>query len=593
MRRLGCCCAIGVSAFFGWAFAQPAPTAFEPISPEALAELDQAAQRYVESDAAVGSELLVMQGGEVLLHKAYGMADRESERAWDTQTISNIRSMTKPVTGVALHILIDRGKLALDDRVSEYLPGFDNDASRAITVRQLLSHRSGLPLTILETAIDEYPDLQAMANAAGEKGPQFGIDSKFWYSDTGTDVVGALVEAVSGQPLHTFVQAEILDPLGMTDSFYGIDASDDRFARIASPYLGGGGAWTRFWSNDQDPFYPYAWGSQSLYSTPLDYARFLTLFFDGGLAGERRILSEEAVELILTPRSEMGMLGSDERFPTEFDGLGVYYGQMMVLHCPEGTPEHGTRAFGHSGSDGTIAWAWPDRELIIQYYTQSRGGLSAMRIEGEVNRLIINPGAESQEVIPERYKDYVGRYIANFGSFDSEVFEVLVKDGKLALDIPSMLVFELLEPDDQGLWAFAIAPDQGKVSFEKRDGRVIMLKMHQGPAVFDVPREGTKFALAQAKPLHVSRSDLEPLVGEYYDAESDRIVEVFIDDKDRLSLKAPPNIVVQLRPTAERVMWQVRQNPVISISFQRDDSGEVVSMTRHIGDVELVMSRRE
>src|SRR5262245_28890767 len=229
--------------------------------------------------------------------------------------------MTKPLSGVAVHMLAEAGKLRLDDPVKKYLPGFDNDKSRAITVEQLLQHRSGLPLTIIEQKIDEYPDLQAQANAAGEKGPQFKPGEKFWYSDAGSDAAAAVVEKVSGVTIDRFVTERILQPLGMTDSFYPAKAEDPRKQRQASLYVGAPGKWTRFWKAGGDPMYPFAWGSQTLYSTPADYARFLTLWMDGGKVRGKQVLSKEAVTRLLTPVSLMTVLGGDALFPTGFSGL--------------------------------------------------------------------------------------------------------------------------------------------------------------------------------------------------------------------------------------------------------------------------------
>jgi len=93
-----------------------------------------------------------------------------------------------------VQLLIDRGQLSLDDSVSKYLSGFDNDKSRRITLRQIVSHRSGLPVTIIEQRIDQYSSLREQANAAGERGPQFPPGSKRWCSDIGTDVAAAVVE---------------------------------------------------------------------------------------------------------------------------------------------------------------------------------------------------------------------------------------------------------------------------------------------------------------------------------------------------------------------------------------------------------------
>jgi len=134
---------------------------------------------YVKAGTIVGAELLVIKNRKTILHDVYGDRDREEQRPMERNTLFNTRSMTKPLTGVAVQMLIDEGKLQLDDPVSKFLPAFDTDKSRAITIRQLLTHRSGLSLSILSTKIDQYPNLQAQAKANGEKGLQFKPGEKF------------------------------------------------------------------------------------------------------------------------------------------------------------------------------------------------------------------------------------------------------------------------------------------------------------------------------------------------------------------------------------------------------------------------------
>ena len=339
------------------------------LSTEALAQLALEVQGYVDREMVVGAELVVIKDRQTVLHEAFGWRDREAELPMVRDTLFNIRSMTKPVTGAAAQVLIDDGRLALDDPVSVYLPGFDNEASGDITIEHLLTHTSGLPLTTL-SSVDEYESLEAMANAAGESGPEFEPGSKFWYSDTGADTLGAVVERAAEMPLETFVAQRLLGPLGMDDSYYASDPADPRLDRIASLYVGRVGEWTRFWSPEEDPFYPYAWGSQSLYATPRDYARFLAMWMDAGMVGETAVLTPEAVTRTLTPVTTMGQLGSDAPYPTQFADLTVYHGQMALLHVDgapvEGQPPDGAtpKIYGYSGSDGTIAWAWPDRDLI-------------------------------------------------------------------------------------------------------------------------------------------------------------------------------------------------------------------------------------
>lgn len=458
------------------------------VSTAAVRRVAGEVEECVKNGTIVGGELLIIKNRKTILHEVYGERDREDKRAMERGTIFNIRSMTKPLTGVAVQMLADEGKLRLDDPVAKYLPGFDNDKSKAITIRQVLQHRSGLPLTILTVKIDAYSDLQAQAKAIGEKGPQFKPGEKFWYSDAGSDAAAAVVERISGTTIDRFVAERILQPLGMTDSFYLSKADDPRKKRVASLYIGRPGEWTRFWKPDGAPLYPFAWGSQTLYSTPADYARFLALWMDGGVVGGKRLLSDEALARILTPVSPMKALGNDEPYPGGFFGLKPHYGQMSMLYAPGEKPaKTDVRAFGHGGSDGTGAWAFPAENLIVCYFTQSRGQVSTLRLETTIQDALLQ--REGAAKVPDEMKPLLGTYYANFGRFKNTPFQVVFRCGKLALDVPSQLVFELKEPDKEGRWQFVLT-DARAVSFKKDSaGKVVALIVHQSGKTYELPRD--------------------------------------------------------------------------------------------------------
>ncbi|MFG0275481.1 MAG: serine hydrolase domain-containing protein [Phycisphaerales bacterium] len=573
----------------------PADPAAVGMSAESLDALAAIVAEYVEKDWAVGAELLVIKDRRTVLHAVYGVRDRDDELPWTDETICNMRSMTKTFTGAAIQILIDRGAVALDDPASKHLPAFDTNALRDVTIDQLLTHRAGLPLTAFTTGVDQYPDLAAVVAAVGERGPEFDPGSKFWYSDAGTDVLAAIVETVTGETVDAFVTREIFTPLGMDDTFYALDADDPRFGRIATLSFGSPNAWTSFWDPSKGPLYPFAWGSQTAYGTPEDYAKFLAMWMDGGAAGDGRVLSEAAVERTLTPVSPMSMLGSDRRFPTEFDGLEVWYGRMAVLHMPQDDPTGSAPVvIGHSGSDGTIAWAWPERDLMALYFTQSRGGSTPLRLEEHINRLLLRDGdAPVAEVVPAAYEPYLGVYIANFGSFTNERFEVRMRDGRLALDIPSQMVFDLLEPNDEGLWAFEVAPERVQVEFVRdEEGAVNLLRLHQGPAVFEAPREGTALAIEQSAPKVVDPAIIAAMCGAYTDEESGARVRIYTQGDD-VCIRGPEGPELHLRPTDDSHRWTVREAPHVTISFQFDDAGAAVSITQEIGDNTKVLPRAE
>ena len=571
--------------------AAQAEEAFPPATPEsvglsaeALGALADEVQRYIDRDMAVGAELLVIQDDRTVLHEAFGWRDREAEIPMERDTLFNVRSMTKPVTGAAAQVLIDDGLLALDDPVSDYLPGFDNEAADEITVEQLLTHTSGLPLTTVQ-ATDQYASLEAMANAAGEGGPEFEPGSKFWYSDTGADTLGAVVEQASDMPLADFVGERLLDPLGMDDSYYPGDPDDPRLDRTASLYVGQAGEWTRFWGPEAEPFYPYAWGSQSLYASPRDYARFLTMWLDEGRAGEHEILSPEAVKRTLTPLTTMGSLGSDAPYPTQFPDLHVYHGQMALMHV-HGEPVDGAppedavpEIVGYSGSDGTIAWAWPERDLIILYFTQSRGGSSPIRLEAEIGRLLLEPSTGPTLEIPVAYGEFLGTYTADFGSFRNEPFEIIWRDDQLALDIPSQFIFPLDRVADEERWALRGAPGAELDFVRDEAGAVSGLRIHQGGSSYDVPKGAPEPEVEAALGLE----DVEPYLGWFREDASGREVEVLLQ-QGQLALRIPETPEpLALFPPADDGRWRVRMSPAVAIEFVEEGEEVVAYVARGPG----------
>lgn len=540
---------------------------------------------YAKTGIIVGGELLIVKNRKTVLHEVYGDRDREEKRQMDRNTIFNIRSMTKALTGAAIQILIDEGKISLDDPVAKYLPAFDNDKSRAITIEHLLTHRSGLPLTIITTKIDQYPDLQAQAKAIGEKGPQFKPGEKFWYSDAGTDCAAAVVEKVAGMTIDRFVTERILKPVGMADSFYPTKADDPRKTRIASLYSGTPYHWFRIWKSDGPPMYPFAWGSQTLYSTPADYARFLAMWLDSGKVDGKQILSSDALKRILTPTSSMSMLGSNEAFPTGFFGIKAFYGQMSVLHAIGDKPEKAkVIAFGHSGSDGTVAWAFPADDLIVCYFTQSRGQLTTVRLESILERELLQPHKPSAPM-PEGLKPYLGIYYANFGTYKNTPFKVVFQCGKLALDIPDQLIFELTEPDKDGRRAFAVS-DKVTIGFEKdTQGKVVSMNLKQSGMSFDLPTKPAKLEV-------LKKEAVEKYIGKYQREEDGVMVEVaFKDGTLRVAIPST-GVDLELAPRADKKSWDVSAVPGNVITFQEEKDGTIVSFTvETAGGKKLVRKR--
>ncbi len=364
----------------------PAEAAETGIAPEALDLLADRVRGLVDEDAVVGAEIHVIKGRRTLLHRAFGWAHREEERPLATDSIYCVRSMTKPLVGTAVQMLLDEGKLSLDTRVADILPAFDRPDTKTMTVEHLLTHRGGLTMSALSMSLASYGSIADVAAEAAAFGLEFEPGADFNYSDAGSDTLGAIVAAVSGQPVEDFVQERILDPLGMSESLTILDPDEPRRTRIPSAYSGAVGAWERHWGPDDDPIFPLFLTSQSLYCTTTDYARFLALWMDGGHAGGKRLLSDDAIARGLEPRSEM-------KYPTSLRDVEVQYAQQWLTYTDANDGDR-LVAFGHSGSDGTYAWAWPDEDLIVLFFTQSRWAIAGAGLEPAIERLLIDGDVE-------------------------------------------------------------------------------------------------------------------------------------------------------------------------------------------------------
>jgi CubicO group peptidase (beta-lactamase class C family) len=369
------------------AAADPFPTATpesQGLSSQALAKLLDEVRGFVKNDDIVGGELLVIKNRRTVLHEAVGLGDVEKREPLKPGTIYCIRSMTKPLIGAAVQILITEGRLSLDDTAARYLPSFDNDRSRGITVRHLLMHTSGLPFS--QTNGDEPASLRSVADQSGQDGPIFPPGRGYQYSDAGANTLGAIVSVITGETAEAFIMERILEPLGMNDTFPLVSAAGGKLNRFTPAYRKFLGNWIPFWSPGWKPLFSYFQPSQSMYSSARDYARFLAMYLDGGRAGGKPLLSEAAVKRTLTPVNNSGA-------PHGLPKLTAYYGQMMEIYVDA---EKTRVAFGHGGSDGTWAAAWPEHDLMVLYFTQSRGNETGPYLQAAIDRLLPGQTAAAQ-----------------------------------------------------------------------------------------------------------------------------------------------------------------------------------------------------
>ncbi len=356
---------------------EAARTPFPRAEPESVgcstAKLTAAVQQirdWVDSGDAVGAEILVVKDRKTILHEAIGWKNREDKVPMERNTICRIRSMTKPFVGTAILMLADAGTIDLDDPVREYIPAYDNERSKDITIAHLLRHEGGFdqpgyPVTDIGT----YDNLREAVDAVGHQGPKTPPGIRYSYSDAGSATLGAIVAEVSQMPAEDFIAQRIIAPLGLPDTFCNLTADDSRRPRVSCTYVLEDGEFRKYWDNSAPQSMKYFRASGGMYSTTTDYARFLAAWMDGGVAGDTRLLSKETVARALTP---------SEHTRERISGYGLHW--MVFKDLDDKFEEEQLPRFGHAGSDGTIAIAIPAEDLIVCYFTQSRGGRTVGRM---------------------------------------------------------------------------------------------------------------------------------------------------------------------------------------------------------------------
>ena len=330
------------------------------LSSERLERIGAAVQHEIDDKRIAGAVTMVVRHGRVAWFKSQGMMDREAGKAMQPDAMFRICSMTKPITSVAVMMLYEEGRFLLDDPVSKYLPEFKNPkvlvkpakgepysipATKGITIRDLLRHTSGItyqwngdlgPMyesTGVASGLLQYDGTigDSVKHLAGLP-LLFNPGDRFEYS-LGVDVLGRLVEVVSGKPLDEFFRTRIFEPLGMKDTyFFPPDNKLDRLATAYTYYPDKG--LNRFPDTPiQEGSFVYSAdypsrgpkklfsGGAGLVSTARDYARFCQMMLDGGKVGNTRLLSRKSVELMT--HDQLGKIGPDQGFGLGFGVDGV------------------------------------------------------------------------------------------------------------------------------------------------------------------------------------------------------------------------------------------------------------------------------
>jgi CubicO group peptidase (beta-lactamase class C family) len=378
-------------------------TSRQGFDTDRLTRLDQHFQKYVDDGRLPGYQLLISRHGEVVHETVGGWRDVANALPFTPDTLVRMFSMTKPITSVAAMMLYERGEFELKDEVARFIPSFASSrvyrqggANKPITepltepvrIWHLLTHMSGLTYGFhhqqvadalyrnagFEWGVPEGMDLAAACDAWAALPLAF-QPGKEWNYGVSTDVLGRIVEVVSGKSLDEFFRTEIFEPLGMTDTAFSVaEASRQRCARL---YLGQGATGPVFESPvDLNPPHGTSFlsGGGGLWGTAADYLKFCDMLLGRGATGGVRLLGNRTVDYMtrnhLPGGVDLEAIGRPLFAETTFAGVGFGLGFSVVIDPITNKVISTAGDFAWGGAASTAFWCDPVEDLAVVFLTQ-------------------------------------------------------------------------------------------------------------------------------------------------------------------------------------------------------------------------------
>lgn len=541
--------------------AQSASPAVTPTLPERLDRLAAEFDRNRIDLHVPGAVLAIVRGEEVIFARGFGVADIEKQTPVTPDTPFFIGSTTKAFTATLVGMLVDEGRMQWDDPVEKYLPEFklpvrSNTPGDRATLRDVLSHRTGftrmafleiIPGLSSDEILRRAPSAEALAP----------FRQRFLYNNVHYLAAGSASGVAAGSSWPALMQTRILAPLGMAATRTSLREAwnDPRMAR---------GYW---WDEAGQAFRPVTLEAVginvdgiapagAISSTARDMTAWLRFLLRQGVQDGKALITPATLTTTWTAQIPIGGAAGY--------GLGwfvrTWQGQRLI--------EHGGEFAGYSAEVALL----PDSKVGFVMLTNTQSSLRSITTELVPRYLLgeLPPAAREGGDL----KPYLGRYIANFATFSNEVITISERNGRLVLDIPSQLESALYPPLHDGRWPL-VSTDQIAVSFDRDNtGNVVGLKLHQGGAEFEIPREG--IVLTPEIPL----SELQKYVGHYRDAAGAAEFALVIRNQ-RLAIRLPNNTSFDLLPPDATGRRVARANTGFGVTFEESPTGAVSAMNFH------------
>jgi CubicO group peptidase (beta-lactamase class C family) len=368
------------------------------MSSERLARISTTLKADIEAKKIPGAVLIVARHGKVVMYEAMGRIDPAGDAPMTRDAIFRIYSMSKPITTLTAMMLVEEGRLKLDDPVSKYIPSFAKmqvgvekadpaggkatlelvPARRPITIQDLMRHTSGITYGFFGSSLvkTQYSE----ANFSDTKQSNEEISDRIaklplayqpgttWEYSHSTDVLGRVIEVVTGKSLLQAEKEYLLDPLGMREtSFYVTDPA--RHRRVVEPFANDRNYGLN--ANFNDPRVPgrYESGGGGMVSTPMEYARFAQMLLNGGTLEGRRYVSPKTLGYMTSDHLGTAIATTPLYLPGPGHGFGLGFGVRKVNGEASFPSEAGTFYWG--GAGGTYFWVDPKTDLFVVFMMQS------------------------------------------------------------------------------------------------------------------------------------------------------------------------------------------------------------------------------
>jgi CubicO group peptidase (beta-lactamase class C family) len=393
------------------------------LSSDRLQRITETVQRYIDSNQITGAVTMVSRKGRVAHFEAQGLMDLEHKTPMRKDAIFRMASMSKPVTGVAILMLMEEGKVRLTDPVTRFIPEFKNPkvamlktpagaapvtapgpaaqnrdpeiytvpAEREITVRDLMTHTSGLESGGAGAREGARISPRSTSSTLAAYIPTLGVvpldfqpGTQWRYSAlAGIETLGRIVEIASGQTFDQFLKTRIFDPLGMKDTAFF--PTDDRAARVVTLYERKDGQLLKIetpgWLATKTLFS----GGGGLWSTPDDYMQFAQMLVNGGVLNGKRLLSPRTVDLMGS--NHVGDLYSG--IGQRLKGMGFGLTVEVVMDGVAANRRESNGSFGWDGAFGTHFWVDRKEQLVGLLMVQESNGQLMRDFENAVMQAIV------------------------------------------------------------------------------------------------------------------------------------------------------------------------------------------------------------